>query len=206
MLSTSISEIYGTAQYVPIDEKHPVNAQSPYAASIAGADQMTLCYYRSFGLPVKIVRPFNTYPRQSARAVIPTIITQLLTGKTEIRLGTTTTRDLTFVNYTVNGFLAIAAYKKRNGAVTNIGMKEEISIGDLANKIAELINADLSIITDDERIRPGKSEVERLMSDNSILLEQTDCKPEHNLDSGLKESIRFFEEDLAMYKTGIYNY
>ena len=164
ILVTSTSETYGTAQYVPIDEKHPLVGQSPYSASKIGADQMALSYYLSFNSPVKIVRPFNTYgPRQSARAVIPTIITQLLSGKTEIKLGhTTPTRDLTFVKDTANGFLAIAQNPSFNGTVTNIGVKDEISVGDLALMIAKLMNKNISIITDSQRVRPDKSEVERL--------------------------------------------
>lgn len=207
ILVTSTSETYGTAQYVPIDEKHPLVGQSPYSASKIGADQMALSYYLSFNSPVKIVRPFNTYgPRQSARAVIPTIITQLLSGKTEIKLGhTTPTRDLTFVKDTANGFLAIAQNPSFNGTVTNIGMKDEISVGDLAQMIAKLMNKNISIITDSQRVRPDKSEVERLFCDNTKIISNTNWRPQHTLEEGLKQTIKFLESNLHLYKPDVYN-
>ncbi|OQB65756.1 MAG: dTDP-glucose 4,6-dehydratase [Bacteroidetes bacterium ADurb.Bin141] len=207
ILVTSTSETYGTAQYVPIDEKHPLVGQSPYSASKIGADQMALSYYLSFNSPVKIVRPFNTYgPRQSARAVIPTIITQLLSGKTEIKLGhTTPTRDLTFVKDTANGFLAIAQNPAFNGTVTNIGMKDEISVGDLALMIAKLMNKNISIITDSQRVRPDKSEVERLFCDNTKIISNTNWRPQHTLEEGLKQTIKFLESNLHLYKPDVYN-
>ncbi|MBE7509191.1 MAG: SDR family NAD(P)-dependent oxidoreductase [Bacteroidia bacterium] len=207
ILVTSTSETYGTAQYVPIDEKHPLVGQSPYSASKIGADQMALSYYLSFNSPVKIVRPFNTYgPRQSARAVIPTIITQLLSGKTEIKLGhTTPTRDLTFVKDTANGFLAIAQNPAFNGTVTNIGMKDEISVGDLALMIAKLMNKNISILTDSQRVRPDKSEVERLFCDNTKIVSNTNWRPQHTLEEGLKQTIKFLESNLHLYKPDVYN-
>jgi len=207
ILVTSTSETYGTAQYVPIDEKHPLVGQSPYSASKIGADQMALSYYLSFNSPVKIVRPFNTYgPRQSARAVIPTIITQLLSGKTEIKLGhTTPTRDLTFVKDTANGFLAIAQNPAFNGTVTNIGMKDEISVGDLALMIAKLMNKNISIITDSQRVRPDKSEVERLFCDNTKIVSNTNWRPQLTLEEGLKQTIKFLESNLHLYKPDVYN-
>ncbi|MEZ5067268.1 MAG: NAD-dependent 4,6-dehydratase LegB [Bacteroidia bacterium] len=207
ILVTSTSETYGTAQYVPIDEKHPLVGQSPYSASKIGADQMALSYYLSFNSPVKIVRPFNTYgPRQSARAVIPTIITQLLSGKTEIKLGhTTPTRDLTFVKDTANGFLAIAQNPAFNGTVTNIGMKDEISVGDLALMIAKLMNKNISILTDSQRVRPDKSEVERLFCDNTKIVSNTNWRPQLTLEEGLKQTIKFLESNLHLYKPDVYN-
>ena len=207
ILVTSTSETYGTAQYVPIDEKHPLVGQSPYSASKIGADQMALSYYLSFNSPVKIVRPFNTYgPRQSARAVIPTIITQLLSEKTEIKLGhTTPTRDLTFVKDTANGFLAIAQNPAFNGTVTNIGMKDEISVGDLALMIAKLMNKNISIITDSQRVRPDKSEVERLFCDNTKIVSNTNWRPQLTLEEGLKQTIKFLESNLHLYKPDVYN-
>lgn len=207
ILVTSTSETYGTAQYVPIDEKHPLVGQSPYSASKIGADQIALSYFLSFNSPVKIVRPFNTYgPRQSARAVIPTIITQLLSGKTEIKLGhTTPTRDLTFVKDTANGFLAIAQNPTFNGTVTNIGMKDEISVGDLALMIAKLMNKNISIITDSQRVRPDKSEVERLFCDNTKIISNTNWRPQHTLEEGLKQTIKFLESNLHLYKPDVYN-
>lgn len=207
ILVTSTSETYGTAQYVPIDEKHPLVGQSPYSASKIGADQIALSYYLSFNTPVKLVRPFNTYgPRQSARAVIPTIITQILSGKREIKLGhTTPTRDLTFVKDTARGFIAIANTPSFNGEVTNIGMNEEISVGDLATLIAEIIGEKISIITDEVRVRPDKSEVERLWCNNEKITRHTPWKPQYNLKSGLEETVVFLRKHLHLYKPEIYN-
>ena len=207
ILVTSTSETYGTAQYVPIDEKHPLVGQSPYSASKIGADQIALSYFLSFNSPVKIVRPFNTYgPRQSARAVIPTIITQILSGKKDIKLGhITPTRDLTFVKDTANGFITIAKTPAFTGSVTNIGMKDEISVGDLANMIADLMGEKINIITDDARVRPDKSEVERLFCDNTKLVSNSDWKPQYNLQKGLTETIEFLKKHLHLYKPDIYN-
>lgn len=207
ILVTSTSETYGTAQYVPIDEKHPLVGQSPYSASKIGADQIALSYYLSFNTPVKIVRPFNTYgPRQSARAVIPTIITQILSGKKEINLGhTSPTRDLTFVKDTAAGFIAIAENPKFNGEVTNIGMNSEISVGNLATLISEITGSEIKIVTDEARIRPDKSEVERLWCNNSKIISGTNWKPKYDLQKGLGETIDFLKSKLHLYKPEIYN-
>ena len=207
VLVTSTSETYGTAQYVPIDEKHPMVGQSPYSATKIAADQLAVSYYKSFGLPVKIVRPFNTYgPKQSARAIIPTIITQILSGKREIKLGNLSpTRDLTFVKDTANGFLEIYKANGLYGEFTNIGMNEEISIGKLVKLIAEVMKVDIKIISDEKRIRPGKSEVERLMCNNSKILAHTNWKPKYTLRTGLLETINFLKENLDFYKPDIYN-
>lgn len=207
ILITSTSETYGTAQYVPIDEKHPMVGQSPYSATKIGADQLALSYYHSFDLPVKVVRPFNVYgPRQSARAVIPTIITQILNGQTSLRLGNSTpTRDLTFVKDTANGFVVIAESDKLFGEVTNIGMNNEISIGDLATLISGLLDTEIKIVSDDERIRPEKSEVERLRCDSSKILKFTNWKPQYDLKSGLLETIEWLKSNMRYYKSEIYN-
>jgi dTDP-glucose 4,6-dehydratase len=208
VLITSTSETYGTAQYVPIDEKHPMVGQSPYSATKIAADQLAISFYRSFGLPVKIVRPFNTYgPRQSARAIIPTVITQIMAGKEELRLGNVhPTRDLTFVKDTVKGFWAIAnSGAKLRGEITNIGMNEEISIYNLVQKIAKLMNSEIEIVTDSQRVRPEKSEVERLMCNNKKIKENTDWTPDYTLDSGLSETIKWFEKFSELYKSEIYN-
>lgn len=207
VLITSTSETYGTAQYVPIDEKHPMVGQSPYSASKISADQLAISYYRSFDTPIKIVRPFNVYgPRQSARAVIPTIISQLLNGNNEVSLGNLTpTRDLTFVKDTCDGFIKIYKTNKLFGEIVNIGMNEEISIVDLAERIAELMGKDIKIKSDENRIRPTSSEVERLKCDNSKLLKYTSWKPRCNLESGLKETINWFELNLHLYKPEQYN-
>ena len=207
LLTTSTSETYGTAQYVPIDENHPMVGQSPYSASKIAADQIAISYYRSFELPVKIVRPFNTYgPRQSARAIIPTVITQLLNGNEQIKLGNLSpTRDLTFVKDTCKGFYEIFKSDKLFGEITNIGMSNEISIGDLVNKIATLIGKQVEIITEEERVRPDKSEVERLYCSNKKLIENTDWKPDYDLDIGLSETIEWLKNNLTIYKHDIYN-
>jgi len=207
VLVTSTSETYGTAQYVPIDEKHPMVGQSPYSATKIAADQLAVSYYKSFELPVKIVRPFNAYgPRQSARAIIPTIITQILSGKKEIKLGNLSpTRDLTFVKDTANGFLEIYKTNKLHGEFTNIGMNEEISIGELVKLIAELMNVDIKIISDMSRFRPDKSEIERLMCDNNKILSNTNWQPAYNIRKGLLETIEFLKENIGFYKSDIYN-
>jgi NAD dependent epimerase/dehydratase len=207
ILITSTSETYGTAQYVPIDEKHPLVGQSPYSATKIAADQIALSYYRSFDLPVKVVRPFNTYgPRQSARAFIPAIISQILSGFKEIKLGSLTpTRDLTFVKDTARGFLDIARSSQTIGEVTNIGMGDEISMGKLVKLIIELIGRNVEVVSDQSRFRPNKSEVARLFCSNTAILENTSWKPAFTLKEGLKETIVWIEENLQTYKPEIYN-
>lgn len=207
VIHTSTSEVYGTAQYVPIDEKHPYNPQSPYAASKAAADHLALSYYRSFDLPVTIIRPFNTFgPRQSARAIIPTIISQILSGKEQIKLGNLNpTRDLTYVKDTVNGFITVGLHEKTIGDVYNLGTGREISIGDLAKKIMKLIGKEVEIITDKERIRPEKSEVERLLSNPEKAMKLTGWKPQYTLEEGLIETINWIKDNLEYFKVDIYN-
>ena len=209
VLVTSTSEVYGTAQFVPITELHPKQPQSPYSASKIGADCIAESFYRSFDLPVTIVRPFNTFgPRQSARAVIPTIISQLLSGVKEIKLGDITpTRDLLFVKDTVNGFCQIAACEELIGHEVNIATQSEISVGQLAQSLISQINADARIVSDSERIRPEKSEVFRLFGSNEKLRQYTAWKPEYSLEQGLSETIAWFKdpENLRQYKADIYN-
>ncbi|MGC9121276.1 MAG: NAD-dependent 4,6-dehydratase LegB, partial [Sulfurihydrogenibium sp.] len=207
ILITSTSEVYGTAKYVPIDENHPRQGQSPYSATKIAADYLAESFYRSFDLPVVIVRPFNTYgPRQSARAVIPTIITQLLSGKQEIKLGSLhPTRDLVFVKDTVEGFVEIAKSDKTVGHEINIATMTEISIGDLAQKLIDMINPKAKIITEDIRKRPEKSEVERLLGDNTKIKTLTNWTPKYTLDEGLQITINWFKENLKYYKPDIYN-
>lgn len=207
VIVTSTSETYGTAQYVPIDEKHPSVGQSPYSATKIAADQLADSYYRSFNTPVKIVRPFNTYgPRQSARAIIPTIITQILSGKTELKLGNLDpTRDLTFVKDTAKGFLEIYRSEKTYGEATNIGMNEEISIGNLVKLISELLGVEVTVIEERQRVRTGKSEVERLWGNNSKIKRLTQWVPDYSLMTGLAETIEFLKNNLNKYKTEIYN-
>ena len=193
---TSTSEVYGTTKYVPIDEKHPFQGQSPYSATKIGADRLAESFYRSFGTPVTIVRPFNTYgPRQSARAVIPTIISQLLAGKEEIKLGSLTpTRDFNYVLDTAAGFIALEECEKAIGEEVNIATGVEISIGDLANELIRQINPQAKIVCDEQRLRPEKSEVNRLLGDNTKIRS-----------AGLAETIDWFRGHLAGYKTDIYN-
>lgn len=209
VLVTSTSEVYGTAQYIPIDEKHPRQPQSPYSASKIGADCIADSFYRSFDLPLTIVRPFNTYgPRQSARAVIPTIITQLLNGIEEIKLGDIRpTRDLLFVKDTVNGFIEIAKSKELIGEDCNIATQSEISVEDLANELISQINPKAKIITDDQRIRPANSEVFRLYGSNEKISKHTNWKQHTDLASGLSQTIKWFSkpENIKRYKTNIYN-
>jgi NAD dependent epimerase/dehydratase len=209
VLVTSTSEVYGTAQYVPIDEKHPRQPQSPYSASKIGADCIAESFYRSFNLPLTIVRPFNTFgPRQSARAVIPTIITQLLNGIEEISLGDLTpTRDLLFVKDTARGFIEIAKSESLIGEDCNIATKSEISVKDLANLLINKINPRAKIITDNQRIRPQKSEVFRLFGSNEKIIKNTNWKPEYDLEKGISETIKWFSDpiNLKSYKEGIYN-
>jgi dTDP-glucose 4,6-dehydratase len=207
ILITSTSEVYGTAQYVPIDENHPYQGQSPYSATKIGADRLAESFYRSFNMPITIVRPFNTYgPRQSARAVIPTIITQLLAGKNEIRLGSlTATRDFNYVKDTANGFIEIAKSEKIIGEEINIATQQEISIGQLAEELIRQINPKAKIICDEQRIRPEKSEVNRLLGSNEKIKRLTNWQPNYTLEQGLAETIEFFSNHLDKYKTDIYN-
>lgn len=209
VLVTSTSEIYGTAQYVPIDELHPKQPQSPYSASKIGADCMADSFYRSFDMPITIVRPFNTYgPRQSARAIIPTIISQLVSGFEEIKLGDLSpTRDLLYVKDTVKGFVEISNCDMLIGHECNIATNSEISMQEMADTLVELINPNAEIVQDKARLRPTKSEVFRLFGDNSKILKYTNWKVEHTLKEGLQKTIDWFSEDknLSMYKPGIYN-
>lgn len=207
ILVTSTSEVYGTALYVPIDEKHPYQGQSPYSATKIGADRLAESFYRSFDLPVTIVRPFNTYgPRQSARAVIPTIIMQLLSGKQEIELGSLTpTRDFNYVKDTVNGFIEIYKSNKTVGEEINIATQQEISIGELAKELISQINSNANIICDEQRLRPEKSEVNRLLGCNEKILRLTNWRPQYTLQNGIKETIQFITDNLDKYKTDIYN-
>ena len=207
ILVTSTSEVYGTAQYVPIDEKHPYQGQSPYSATKIGADRLAESFYRSFDLPVTIVRPFNTYgPRQSARAVIPTIITQLLAGKKEIKLGSLApTRDFNYVKDTARGFLEIYRSDRTIGEEINIATQKEISIGELAEELIRQIAPDAKIICDEIRVRPEKSEVERLLGSNEKIKALTAWRPQYTLEEGLKETIDFFRDNLEKYKVDIYN-
>ena len=209
VLITSTSEVYGTAQYVPIDENHPFQGQSPYSATKIGADRIAESFYRSFNTPVTIVRPFNTYgPRQSARAVIPTIITQLLAGATEIKLGSIhPTRDFIYVKDTVDGFIAIAETQATIGEEINIASQQEISIGQLAREIIDQINPTARIVSDDIRIRPEKSEVERLLGSNEKIRKLTGWQPAYTLKQGIRETIEWYrdEENLRRYKWNVYN-
>ncbi|MBP3208852.1 MAG: SDR family oxidoreductase [Oscillospiraceae bacterium] len=207
VLVTSTSEVYGTAQYVPINEKHPYQGQSPYSATKIGADRLAESFYRSFDLPVTIVRPFNTYgPRQSARAVIPTIITQLLAGRQEIRLGALSpTRDFNFVRDTANGFYQIFRSEKTIGQEINIATQKEISIGDLAKELIRQINPEAQIVCEEQRLRPEKSEVNRLLGCNEKIMRLTDWKPQVSFEQGLAETIEFLRNNLDRYRTDIYN-
>lgn len=207
VLVTSTSEVYGTAQYVPIDESHPYQGQSPYSATKIGADRLAESFYRSFDLPVSIVRPFNTYgPRQSARAVIPTIITQLLAGKEEIKLGSLTpTRDFNYVKDTANGFIKIFESDKTIGEEINIATQQEISIGQLAEELIRQINPRAQIVCEEERLRPEKSEVNRLLGSNEKILKLTEWKPQFTFEEGLAETIAFLKDNMDKYKVDIYN-
>jgi NAD dependent epimerase/dehydratase len=209
VLVTSTSEVYGTAKYVPIDENHVKQPQSPYSASKIGADAIADSFYRSFETPITIVRPFNTYgPRQSARAIIPTIITQLLNGVNELKLGDVRpTRDLLYVKDTAQAFIEIAKSDKLIGHECNIATCSEITMKDVAEKLIAWINPKAKIITDEIRLRPEKSEVFRLFGDNSKIQQMTNWKQTNNLDEGLKKTIEWFsiESNLKQYKSGIYN-
>lgn len=209
IIHTSTSEVYGTAQYVPIDETHPLQPQSPYSASKIGADAIAMSFYNAFNLPLSIARPFNTYgPRQSARAVIPTIITQIANGAKSIKLGDTTpTRDFNYVKDTARGFIAIALAENTIGEIVNIGSNTEISILDTLHLIKELMQSDVEFIIDKERIRPKNSEVFRLCCDNAKIKSLTDFQPSYSLKEGLNETIAWFSDpkNLAKYKSHIYN-
>ena len=209
VISTSTSEVYGTAQYVPIDEKHPLQPQSPYSASKIGADAIAMSFFNSFGLPVTIARPFNTYgPRQSARAIIPTIITQIAAGEKQIKLGDLRpTRDFNFVKDICRGFIGIAESESTIGETLNIGSNVEISMKDTLETIKEIMNSDVEFVVEKQRIRPDNSEVFRLWCDNSKIKELIGYKPEYDLTSGLEITIDWFlkKENLKKYKTNIYN-
>ncbi|MEG1875968.1 MAG: NAD-dependent 4,6-dehydratase LegB [Lachnospiraceae bacterium] len=207
VLVTSTSEVYGTAQYVPIDELHPYQGQSPYSATKIGADRLAESFYRSFDLPVSIVRPFNTYgPRQSARAVIPTIITQLLAGREEIKLGSLTpTRDFNYVKDTANGFLEIYQSNLTIGQEINIATQQEISIGQLAEELICQINPKAKILCEEERLRPEKSEVNRLLGSNKKIIELTDWRPRYTFQQGIAETIEFLRHNMDKYKVDLYN-
>ena len=209
VIHTSTSEVYGTAQYVPIDEQHPLQPQSPYSATKIAADAMAMSFYNAFELPVTIARPFNTYgPRQSARAVIPTIITQIANGMKEIKLGDISpTRDFNYVEDTCRGFLALAESDGTIGQTVNIGSNFEISVGDTLNKIKELMGSDVRFVTDEQRIRPEKSEVFRLWCDNTQIEKLTGFQSQVDIREGLQRTINWFtsEDRLSKYKAGIYN-
>lgn len=209
VIHTSTSEVYGTAQYVPIDEKHPLQPQSPYSASKIAADAMAMSFYNAFNIPVTIARPFNTYgPRQSARAVIPTIITQIAAGQKSIRMGDVTpTRDFNYVEDTCHGFLALAECDAAIGQTVNIASNYEISVGDTLNLIRELMNSDVDFITDEQRLRPEKSEVFRLWGCNQKLRDLTGYQPQTDIRAGLSKTINWFTQadNLRHYKAGIYN-
>lgn len=204
---TSTSEVYGSAQVVPITEDHPLVGQSPYAATKIAADQLAISFHRSFALPVSILRPFNTFgPRQSARAVIPTVMTQALSGSREIRVGSThTTRDFTYVKDTVEGFVRIGECAAAVGQVVNLGTRTEISIGDLVQRIAGVLGVSLTTVSEDERKRPENSEVERLCSDNAKARALLGWEPRHSFDEGLAATARWLRKNLGKYKERIYN-
>jgi NAD dependent epimerase/dehydratase len=205
VIHTSTSEVYGTAQYLPIDENHPLQGQSPYSASKIGADKIAESYYCSFGLPMTIIRPFNTFgPRQSSRAVIPTIITQALTSNKIILGSLTPVRDLTYVADTVSGFIKLAESKKTVGKTINTGTGRGVTIGELANLIIEKINPNARLICENERIRPEKSEVMQLICDNRAAKDLTGWQPTYTLEEGLTLTIGWIQEHIASYKTGLY--
>ena len=213
VIQTSTSEVYGTAKFVPITEEHPLQGQSPYSATKIGADQIAMSFYQAFDTPVATIRPFNTYgPRQSARAVIPTIITQIAKGKRKIHLGSLhPTRDFNYVLDTVRGFIAVAESEKSTGEVINIGSNFEVTIGETVNLIAEIMNVKIDIETDDQRLRPEKSEVERLWADNAKAKKLTGWEPEYGgregFIKGLQKTVEWFTDtnNLKNYKTDIYN-
>jgi dTDP-glucose 4,6-dehydratase len=203
---TSTSEIYGNAQYVPIDEKHPAVAQSPYAATKTAADELALSYHRSFDLPVHVVRPFNTYgPRQSARAFIPTIVSQILAGERRVKVGNLhPTRDLTFVADTAAGYLAVVGSDACIGSATNVGTRFEITMGDLVRKITDRLGADVEVVTEAQRVRPDGSEVHRLYCDNTKVRTCTGWAPAYDLDRGLDETIAWLKAHQTEYRSSVY--
>jgi dTDP-glucose 4,6-dehydratase len=213
IIHTSTSEVYGTAKFVPITEVHPLQGQSPYSASKIGADQIAMSFYSSFKTPVAIIRPFNTYgPRQSARAVIPTIILQIANRAKTVKLGSLhPTRDFNYINDTVQGFIAVAKSDRTVGEEINVGSNYEISIGDTLALISKVMEADIEVETDEERVRPEKSEVERLWADNTKIKELTDWKPNYGgregLEQGLRKTVNWFTdpENIKKYKAHIYN-
>ncbi len=207
IIHTSTSEVFGTAQYVPMDEKHPIHPQSPYAATKAAADQLALSFHRSFGTPVVVLRPFNTFgPRQSARAVIPTIISQICSGAKKVKLGNIqTTRDFNYVTNTVDAFLAVAQHDKCVGDVFNVGMNSEFSTKDLVSLIAHIMKRKVTIEIDRQRLRPDKSEVERLFCDASKIKKVCQWQPKVSLESGLEKTCQWFKKNWQLYKTDIYN-
>lgn len=209
LIVTSTSEVYGTARYVPIDEEHPLQGQSPYSATKIAADQLALSFFRSFNLPATIVRPFNTYgPRQSARAIIPTILSQVVSGKKSIDLGSLhPTRDLVYVKDTVEGFVKILETKNTEGEIINISTQKEISMGDLAHLVLKLCASDAKIKSESARKRPAKSEVERLLGQNAKLLRLTGWKPKTSIEEGLKATVEWFidKNNLKLYKPEVYN-
>lgn len=213
IVHTSTSEVYGTARFVPITEEHPLQGQSPYSATKIGADQLAMSFYNSFNMPVSIIRPFNTYgPRQSARAIIPTVITQIASGKREIKLGALhPTRDFNYVADTVRGFIAMARSEDSIGEVINIGSNYEVSVGETVNLIAEVMGANIEIVTDQVRLRPAGSEVERLWADNAKAKKLIDWAPSYGnkegLRKGLTETVAWFtdKDNLKNYKSDIYN-
>jgi NAD dependent epimerase/dehydratase len=208
-IHTSTSEVYGTAQYVPINEAHPLQPQSPYSASKIGADAIAMSFHHAFGLPLTVARPFNTYgPRQSARAVIPTIIGQIASGVAQIKLGDTTpTRDFNFVSDTCEGFLQLAQCTGAIGEVVNIGSNTEISVADTLNMIKDIMHSQVEFVSEDARLRPGQSEVFRLWCDNQKIHQLTGYQAQVGLREGLTKTIEWFTQphNLAKYKTGIYN-
>jgi nucleoside-diphosphate-sugar epimerase len=209
MIHTSTSEVYGTAQYVPIDEKHPKQPQSPYSATKIAADAIAMSFFYSFGLPVTIARPFNTFgPRQSARAIIPTIITQIASGASEIKIGDLSpTRDFNFVNDTCEGFIAISESERTVGKEINIASNSENSVEETLQLIKRLMNSDIKVMQDTQRIRPENSEVFRLKGDNSLIKELTNWYPKISFKNGISETINWFikPENIAKYKAGLYN-
>jgi NAD dependent epimerase/dehydratase len=207
MVQTSTSEVYGTARYVPIDESHPLQPQSPYSASKIGADMLALSFYHSFELPVAVIRPFNTYgPRQSTRAVIPTILSQLYGGAQQLHLGATSpTRDFNFVEDTAAGFMAVAAAEQTVGQVTNVGSGREISVGDLVAMLMQISGHQAEVVTDKSRLRPAGSEVERLLCDNTRALELAGWKPEVSLEDGLRITAEWVKDHLDALKTRTYH-
>lgn len=209
LIHTSTSEVYGTAQYVPIDENHPLQPQSPYSASKIAADSIALSYYNSFNLPLTIVRPFNTYgPRQSARAVIPTIITQIEAGNKEIQIGDTTpTRDFNFVEDTCRGIILLSRSKSSIGEVVNIGSNTEVSIGEVIQMLKKIMSSNIGLISEEKRMRPNQSEVFRLFCDNTKISNLTSYKPKFSLEDGLKQTVQWFKdpENFKKYKAHIYN-